>query len=73
MITNKSLRVFVMEDHKPNQQKIEKALKKFKYKIFFFSKDESVFELLKFSPDILIQDYETQKMIKCHEWPVDFH
>jgi CheY-like chemotaxis protein len=73
MVNGKSLRVFVMEDHKPNQQKIEKALKKFRYKIFFFSKNESVFELLKFNPDILIQDYETQKILRCHEWPVDFH
>jgi CheY-like chemotaxis protein len=73
MISNRNLRVFVMEDHKSNQQKIEKALKKLKYKVFFFSKDESVFELLKFNPDILIQDYATRKIIKCHEWPVDFH
>jgi PleD family two-component response regulator len=73
MISNRNLRVFVMEDHKSNQQKIEKALKKLNYKVFFFSKDESVFELLKFNPDILIQDYATKKMIKCHEWPVDFH
>jgi PleD family two-component response regulator len=73
MISNKSLRVFVMEDDKPSQLRIERDLKKHNYKIFFFSKDESVFELLKFNPDILIQDYNKKKILKCHEWPVDFH
>jgi PleD family two-component response regulator len=73
MVSNKSLRVFVMEDDKPSQQKIERDLKKHNYKIFFFSKNESVFELLKFNPDILIQDYNTKKILNCHEWPVDFH
>jgi PleD family two-component response regulator len=73
MVSTKSLRVFIMEDDKPRQQKIERDLKKHNYKIFFFSKNESVFELLKFNPDILIQDYNKKKILKCHEWAVDFH
>ena len=66
---NKGLKVFIMEDDKPNQERITKDFLGMDYKISFFSKNESVFDLLKFYPDILIQDYKSNKMLKYEEWP----
>ena len=48
---NKELKVFVLEDDKPNQERIVKDFQGMGYKISFFSKNESVFYLLKFYPD----------------------
>lgn len=65
---NSNFRVFVLEDDKVTQQKIAEELKEYNYKIQFFPKDESVFDLLKFNPDILIQDYKKNIVIRCYEW-----
>ena len=61
-------KVFIMEDDKRMQKKIAEELKENNYQIHFFSKSESVFDLFNFSPDILIQDYENNKIINCYEW-----
>jgi len=66
---NKELKVFVLEDDKPNQERIVKDFQGMGYKISFFSKNESIFDLLKFYPDILIQDYKSNKVLKYEEWP----
>ena len=69
MEKNKELKVFILEDDKPNQERIAKDFQGMGYKISFFSKDESVFDLLKFYPDILIQDYKNKKVSTYEEWP----
>ncbi|HVD97549.1 MAG TPA: hypothetical protein VNB90_05035 [Cytophagaceae bacterium] len=61
-------RVFIQEDDKSMQKKIAEELKPYNYIINFFSKSESAFDLLNFNPDILIQDYKTQKVVKCYQW-----
>jgi hypothetical protein len=63
-----SFRVFIQEDDKLMQKKIAEDLKEYNYSITFFSKDDSAFDILMFNPDILIQDYKTQKIVKCYEW-----
>jgi hypothetical protein len=68
MRSKTSFRVFIQEDDKAMQKKIAEELKPFNYVINFFSKSESAFDLLNFNPDILIQDYKTQKVVKCYEW-----
>jgi hypothetical protein len=70
MTENRNLKVFIQEDDEPQREKIAIDLKDQNYKIYFFSKDESVFDLIKFSPDILIQDYKKNKVLKLHEWSV---
>lgn len=66
----RNLKVFVQEDDVPLREKIEEDLKDQNYRIYFFSKDESVFDLIKLYPDIVIQDYEKNKVINLHEWSV---
>jgi|GEM_PF-1017790 len=66
---NKELKVFVLEDDKPNQERITQDFQGMGYKISFFSKNESIFDLLKFYPDILIQDYKNNKVLRYDEWP----
>ncbi|HSZ24960.1 MAG TPA: hypothetical protein VK766_04545 [Cytophagaceae bacterium] len=63
-----SFKVFIQEDDLAMQKKIAAELKEYNYKINFFSKSESAFDLLNFNPDILIQDYKTKKIVKCYEW-----
>lgn len=70
MNDKKNLKVFILEDEEPIKEKITEDLKGFNYRIYFFSKSESVFDLLKFNPDILIQDYYKNKIINVHEWAV---
>ncbi len=61
-------KVFIQEDDKGLQKKIAEELKDNNYDISFFSKSESAFDLLNFNPDILIQDYKTNKIVHCHRW-----
>jgi len=68
MRSKTSLRVFVQEDDKSMQQQIAEELKDYNCIINFFPKSESAFDLLNFNPDILIQDYKTQKAVKCYQW-----
>ncbi|MBX9850364.1 MAG: hypothetical protein K2X86_01240 [Cytophagaceae bacterium] len=70
MSETRRLKVFVQEDEIVLREKIEDELKNQNYKIYFFSKDESVFDLIKFNPDIVIQDYKSQKVLNLHEWSV---
>ena len=62
------MKVFIQEDDKLLQKRIAEDLKEYNYKLHFFSKDDSVFDLLKFNPDILIQDYYKNKVINCYQW-----
>lgn len=66
------MKVFVLEDDKPTQRKIAEDLKEYNYQLHFFSKENSVFDLLKFSPDILIQDYSKKKIVNCYEWSTPY-
>ena len=66
----RNLKVFILEDEEPKREKIKADLKDHNYQIYFFSKNESVFELIKFNPDILIQDYYKNKVINLHQWAV---
>jgi DNA-binding response OmpR family regulator len=61
-------KVFIQEDDKGMQQKIAEELKEKNYTISFFSKSDSAFDLLNFNPDILIQDYKSNKIVRCYEW-----
>lgn len=70
MNENKNLRVFILEDEERKKEKIKEDLKDRNYKIYFFSKNESIFELIKFHPDILIQDYYKNKVVNLHKWTV---
>lgn len=70
MDQKKNLKVFIQEDDEPQKKKITEELKEFNYRIYFFSKQESIFDLFKFYPDILIQDYKKKKVINLHEWTV---
>ncbi len=63
-----SLRVFIQEDDKTLQKKIAEEFKDYNCVLNFFSKSESAFELLTLNPDILIQDFTTQKAVKCYHW-----
>lgn len=66
MVKNE-FKVFIMEDDKQVQEEIVEELKNSNYRIHFVPKDESIFELMKFSPDILIRDYRQNKVINCYE------
>lgn len=66
MVKNE-FKVFIMEDDKLVQEEIVEELKNSNYRILFFPKNESIFELMKFSPDILIRDYKAKKIINCYE------
>ena len=65
---NSSLKIFIQEDDKGIQKKILEELQDRNNSVTFFSKLDSIFDLLVFHPDILIQDYQTHKIIKCYEW-----
>jgi hypothetical protein len=62
------IKVFIQEDDKVIQKKIKEDLKDGDYIITFFSKSDSLFDLLALHPDILIQDYKSNKSINCYEW-----
>jgi DNA-binding response OmpR family regulator len=73
MKTSAPLKVFIQEDDREMQKKIARDLKDYNYTISFFSKGDSAFDLLMFNPDILIQDYQTNKVVKCYEWEVPYN
>jgi DNA-binding response OmpR family regulator len=63
-----TFKVFIQEDDKKLQKKIKEELKDNNYLISFFSKSDSTFDLLNLNPDILIQDYTKNKIVRCFEW-----
>ena len=66
-------KVFVQEDDKEVQKIILEDYKDNNYKISFFSKSDSVFDLLNFNPDILVQDYLKNKIVNCLEWSTPYN
>jgi hypothetical protein len=72
METSKIFKVFVLEDSLKNRETIAKELSDKNYSLHFFSKDNSVFDLLAFNPDILIHDYFQNKVTHCHEWDMAY-
>ena len=73
MKTKTALKVFIQEDDKNRQKKIAKELQQYDYQISFFPKSESAFDLLNFNPDILIQDYEKNKIVNCYQWSTPYN
>jgi len=63
-----SIKVFIQEDDKEIQKEIKEDLKSVDYIITFFSKSDSIFDLLSLHPDIIIQDYKSNKSINCYLW-----
>lgn len=61
-------KVFIQEDDLEMQKKITQELNSYNYKISFFSKSDSTFDLLSLNPDILIQDYAKNKIIDFYKW-----
>jgi len=72
MTNTKIFKVFVLEDDLSNREIITNELRSKNYSLHFFSKDNSVFDLLAFNPDILIHDYFTNKITHCHEWDMAY-
>jgi DNA-binding response OmpR family regulator len=68
-----SYKVFVQEDNKEIQKRILDDYKDNNYRISFFSKSDSAFDLLNFNPDILIQDYLKNKIVNCFEWSTPYN
>jgi DNA-binding NtrC family response regulator len=68
----KPKKVFVMEDDREMRSLIESQLGTKEYNISFFSKMDSIFDLLKFSPDILIQDFATNKVTNVYQWAIPY-
>lgn len=66
-------KVFVQEDDKKLQKQITEDLKGNNYMISFFSKSDSAFDLLNLNPDILIQDYKKNKIVRCFEWSLPYN
>lgn len=60
--------VIIQEDDKLMQATISEELKSFNYCIHFVTKNLSIFEVLRFRPDILIADYAKKQIINCYEW-----
>lgn len=72
MSNTKLFKVFVLEDDLAKRQIITNELLSKNYSLHFFSKNNSVFDLLAFNPDILIHDYFTNKITHCHEWDMAY-
>lgn len=72
METPKMFKVFVLEDNIANIHTITNELREKNYNLHFFSKDNSIFDLLRFQPDILIHDYFANKVTHCHEWDMAY-
>ncbi len=62
------MNVFVQEDDKEMQKTIRDNYQKSNYQIQFLPNDFSVFELLSFNPDIIVQDFRNNNVINCFEW-----
>jgi hypothetical protein len=67
-----SYKVFVIEDEMPVRTKILEEVKDLNWKVSFFSKEDSIFDLLKFGPDILVQDYLKNKVTRIYEWDIPY-
>lgn len=72
MTDPKLFKVFVLEDNLENRETITNELRGKNYSLHFFSKDNSVFDLLVFNPDIIIHDYFANKVTNCHEWDMAY-
>lgn len=72
MANTKLFKVFVLEDDLSNRETITNELRSKNYSLHFFSKDNSVFDLLAFNPDIIIHDYFENKVTHCHEWDMAY-
>jgi len=68
----KFIKIFIQEDDKVIQKEIKEDFKIGDYIITFFSKSDSIFDLLALHPDILIQDYKNNKSINCYEWTENY-
>ena len=70
METTKKLNVFILEDDFIERDKITKILEEERadYKVRFFSKSESIFDLLNFYPDLIIADFNTKSVINWKDW-----
>jgi hypothetical protein len=66
-------KVFVQEDDAVLQKQIRNDLKDKNYLISFFSKSDSAFDLLNLNPDMLIQDYFKNKVVRCFEWTTPYN
>ncbi|MBX9850597.1 MAG: hypothetical protein K2X86_02450 [Cytophagaceae bacterium] len=65
---NHNLKVFIQEDELSLRIKIEESLKDQNYDIYFFSKSESIFDLINFNPDILIRNFQSKEVLYFKEW-----
>ncbi len=73
MDATKIFKVFIQEDEKLLRDKIIQELKdKKNYHVHFFSKQDSVFDLLKFGPDIVFHDYFKNKATHFYTWAVPY-
>lgn len=73
MNTSKIFKVFIQEDEKALRERISLELKdKKNYKVHFFSKQDSVFDLLKFGPDIVFHDYFKNKVTHFYTWAIPY-
>jgi CheY-like chemotaxis protein len=68
MDTSDFLKVFILEDNPSNREIIVRDLSEKRYLLHFFSKNDSIIELLAFNPDIVIQDYFKNKVTNCYQW-----
>lgn len=66
-------KVFIQEDNNAFQQQISEELKNENYLISFFSKSDSIFDLLNLNPDMIIQDYKKNKIVRCVEWSTPYN
>lgn len=66
-------KVFIQEDNITLQKQIMDDLKDKNYLISFFSKSDSTFDLLNLNPDLLIQDYAKNKIVRCFEWSTPYN
>ena len=73
MDATKIFKVFIQEDEKFLRDKITEELKdKKNYQIHFFSKEDSIFDLLNFGPDIVFTDYFKNKVTNFYTWSVPY-
>ncbi|MDF2454880.1 MAG: hypothetical protein K0R51_873 [Cytophagaceae bacterium] len=73
MDATKIFKVFIQEDEKALRDRITEELKdKKNYRLHFFSKEDSIFELLKFGPDIVFHDYFKNKATHFYTWSVPY-
>ena len=64
----KTIHVFVQEEDLEIRNEIKEGILAKNYKLHFFPSDFSIFELLNFNPDIIIQDFKKNQIVNCLEW-----